>query len=338
MKKLHVIILTLFVMTAFQGCDNRGSGTASHTPQKKIRLGVVINAPSDYMSFVRLGCDFVVRGLVDVDLDFRIPTDATVEAQEEILSNFVASGVDGIAISPIDAGKETDLLNQIAATMPLVCIDSDAANSKRTCYIGTDNIAAGRQAADLLKAALPQGGKIVLLVGYANAQNTKDRIQGIQDGLAGSNIQIVDTMADDTKRAVAYKNAVDALAKYPDLAGMVGIYDYHGPAILTAVRDAGRIGKVKIVCFDEDSDTLAGVADGDIYGTVVQNPFQIGGQTIFRMAKYLRGDKTQLAGGKIFMPSQEVTKDNVAHFQNVLKEVLNQEEANPATITGKLTN
>ncbi len=114
----------------------------------------------------------------------------------------------------------------------------------------------------------------------------------------------------------------DALAKHPDLAGLVGIYDYHGPAILTAVRGAGKAGQVKIVCFDEDSDTLAGIAAGDIYGSIAQNPFQIGGQTIFRMAKYLRGDKTQLAGGKIIIASQEVTKDNVAHFQNQLEQAL----------------
>ena len=144
------------------------------------------------------------------------------------------------------------------------------------CYIGTDNVAAGKQAAELLKAALPQGGKIVLFVGYPNAQNTKDRIQGIQNGLAGSNIQIVDTLADDRKSAIAQKNAQDALAKYPDLAGMVGLYGYHGPAILTAVRGAGKAGQVKIVCFDEDSDTLAGIAAGDIYGTIVQKPLNIG--------------------------------------------------------------
>ncbi len=318
MKKSCLTVLMLSALALFQGCDNNGSGTTAAAP-KKLRLGVVINAPSDYMSLMRLGCDFIVRGDEAVDLDFRIPTDSTVAAQQEIVSNFVASGVDGIAISPIDADKQTVFLNQIAAHTPLVCIDSDAASSQRTCYIGTDNIAAGKQAAGLLKAALPQGGKIILFVGYADAQNTKDRIQGIQDGLAGSKIQIIDTLADDTKRAAAHKNAEDALAKYPDLAGMVGIYDYHGPAILTAVRGAGKLGQVKIVCFDEDSDTLAGIAAGEIYGSVVQNPFQIGGQTIFRLTKYLRGDKTQLAGGKVIIHSHAVTKDDVEHFQNELK-------------------
>lgn len=324
MKKFYLFILALCAVALFPGCDNKNDGSAAETPTKKIRLGIVINAPSDYMSLVRLGCDFVVRGDDNVDLDFRIPTDATIGAQQEILSNFVANGVDGIAVSPIDADEQTDFLSHIATNTLLVCIDSDAEKSGRACYIGTDNVAAGKQAADLLKAALPQGGKIILLVGYANAQNTKDRLQGIQEGLAGSNIQIIDTLADDTKRAVASKNAEDALAKNPDLAGMVGIYDYHGPAILTAVRGAGKVGQVKIVCFDEDSDTLAGVAAGDIYGTVVQNPFQIGGQTVFRMAKCLRGDKLQLMGGRITIASQAVTKDNVVHFQNELKDSLSR--------------
>jgi ABC-type sugar transport system substrate-binding protein len=77
------------------------------------------------------------------------------------------------------------------------------------------------------------------------------------------------------KSAIAVRNAQDALAKYPDLEGMVGIYGHHGPAILTAVRGAGRAKQVKIVCFDEHSDTLDGIAAGDIYDTIVQKPMSL---------------------------------------------------------------
>jgi ribose transport system substrate-binding protein len=285
-------------------------------------MAFVANTADEYWAIVHLGCDYATRLLGDVDLDFRFPAEHTAKAQQEILSDLVASGVDGIAISPIDAENQTDFLNNIAAKTLLVCADSDAEKSKRTCYIGTDNVVAGKQAAELLKAALPQGGKIILFVGYPNAQNTKDRIQGIQNGLAGSKIRIVDTLVDDHKSPIAQKNAEDALAKYPDLAGMVGIYGYHGPAILTAVRSAGKVGQVKIICFDEDSDTLAGIAAGDIYGTVVQKPLKIGWQAIVSMDKYLRGDKTQLSGGKILIPAHVVTKDNVAAFQASLKAIL----------------
>ncbi|MFZ0828259.1 MAG: substrate-binding domain-containing protein [Verrucomicrobiia bacterium] len=322
MKTLHLCILALCGMTLLQGCGNKNSGTANDAAPKKLRLAFVGNSSNDFWSIVQLGCNNAARQLGDVDLDLRVPPNRTAEAQQEIVSDLVASGVDGIAISPIDADNQTDFLNHIATNTLLVCADSDAEKSKRTCYIGTDNVAAGKQAAELLKAALPQGGKIILFIGYPNAQNTKDRIQGIQNGLAGSNIQIIDTIPDGTKSDLAGINAQDALAKHPELAGMVGLYSYHGPAILAAVRTTGKAGQVKIVCFDEDSDTLAGIAAGDIYGSIVQKPYDIGRQAIIRMDKYLRGDKAQLSDGKILVPALAVTKENVAAFQASLKVIL----------------
>jgi ribose transport system substrate-binding protein len=314
MKKIQLLLLSLCVVALCQGCDNKNSGTAGGEPQKKLRLAFVANTADDYWSIVQLGCDYAARQLGDVDLEFRFPAMRTAKAQQELLSDLVTGGVDGIAISPIDADSQTDFLNDLAGKTLLVCADSDAGKSRRACYIGTDNVAAGNQAADLIRAALPQGGKVILLVGYANAQNTKDRVQGIQSGLVGSHIEIIDTLTDDHNSTIAQKNAEDALAKNSDLAGLVGIYGYHGPAILTAVRSAGKAGQVKIVCFDDDSDTLAGIAAGDIYGTVVQRPLEIGWQSIVNMDRYLHGDKTQLDAGKFLIPSRAVTKSNVENF------------------------
>src|SRR5579859_2129329 len=217
MKKAIVLMLTFCVAAFFQGC-NRNNETTNGVAQKELRLAFVGSSSDDYWSIVRLGCDGALRQLGDADLDFRTPTARTAAAQQEILSELVARGVDGIAISPIDAENQTDFLNSIAGKVLLVCADSDAEKSKRVCYIGTDNVAAGTQLADLLKAALPQGGKIILLVGYPSAQNARERIEGITNGLAGSSIRIIDTLADDTKSTLALKNAQDALAKYPDLA------------------------------------------------------------------------------------------------------------------------
>ena len=330
MKKTSLLVLLVSVTALFPGCDKSNTGSQSGNkatdagPQKKLRLAFVAHNADDYWSIVRMGCDTAVRQLGDVDLDFRTPGNRTAAAQQEILSELIAGGVDGIAISPIDAASQTDFLNSIPTNVLLVCADSDAEKSRRVCYVGTDNVDAGAQAAELLEAALPQGGKIILFVGYPNAQNAKERIQGIQNGLAGSNLQIIDTLADDTKSTVAQKNAQEALAKYPDLAGMVGLYSYDGPAILMAVRGALKVGQVKIVCFDEDSDTLAGIAAGDIYGTIIQKPFSIGRQTILRMDKYLHGDKSQLAAGKVFISTEKVTKDNVAEIQASLKTIFQQ--------------
>jgi ribose transport system substrate-binding protein len=162
----------------------------------------------------------------------------------------------------------------------------------------------------------------MLFVGSMDAQNAQDRSGGIKKALEGSNVQIIDIRTDDTDAVRAQKNAEDTLVKYPDIAALVGLWNYNGPAILNAVRNANLQGKVKIVCFDEEADTLAGVAAGDVYGTVVQQPYEFGKQAITRMDQYLHGDTNALAGGKIFIPTQAIKKDNVAEFQARLKSIL----------------
>jgi ribose transport system substrate-binding protein len=321
MNKPTPLLLALCVAALLQGCD-KGNQPSNATTQKKLRLGFVANNANDYWSILRVGCDFAVSEQGDVNLIFRTPNDRTAAAQQEIINQMVADGVDGIAISPIDSEKEKDLLNSIPPNVLLVCADSDAPKSRRLCYIGTDNVAAGKQAAELLKAALPQGGKVVLFVGYQNAQNVAQRIEGMKAGLTGSNLQVVDMLPDEQKSPVAQKNAADALAKYPDLDGMVGLNSYTGPSILQAVRSAGKVGKVQIVCFDEESDTLAAIAAGEIYGTVGQKPFAIGQKTISSMVSYLRGDKSQLASGTVFIPTRVVTKDNVDFVLRGRKNIL----------------
>jgi ribose transport system substrate-binding protein len=313
MKKVSFLLLAVATAALIQGCDNNKSSTA--TSQKKLRLGFVANNVNDYWSIVRLGCDMAAHQLDDAELIFRTPSERTAAAQQEVISQMLAQGLDGIAVSPVDAEKETEFLNSISTNVLLVCADSDASKSRRLCYIGTDNVAAGKQIAELLKGALPEGGKIVLLVGYPTAQNVQERIEGVKAGLSGSKLELVDTLPDESKAPVAQKNAEDALTKYPDLAGLAGLNSYTGPAILEAVRSAHKTGQVKIVCFDEDSDTLAGIVAGDIYGTVVQKPVWIGHRAITSMGNYLRGQKEQLASGKILVPTRIVTKANIADFQ-----------------------
>jgi ribose transport system substrate-binding protein len=299
-------------------------GNSSGQGKQKLKLAFVTNNAATFWTIARAGCEEAAKTMGNVQLDFRIPSTGGIAEQQQILDDLVAAGVDGIAVSPIDPGNQTDFLNKIAGQTLLVCHDSDAPNSKRVCYIGTDNTAAGVEAGKLIKEAIPSGGKIMVFVGSLDAQNAKERYAGIKKELAGSNVQIIDVRTDETDTVRAQKNAEDTLVKYPDIACLVGLWSYNGPAILNAVRNAGQAGKVKIVCFDENAETLEGVAAGDIYGTVVQQPYEFGKQAITRMAKYLGGDKEALAGGKIIVPTRDVKKADVAEFQAMLKKILGQ--------------
>ena len=159
-------------------------------------------------------------------------------------------------------------------------------------YIGTDNVAAGRQAGELMKKALPNGGKVMLFVGTMDAANARERTQGIKEAIAGTKIEIVDIRTDGGDQAKAKANVEDTLTKYPDIDLLVGLWAYNTPQIYNAVKAAGKAGQVKIVGFDEDQQTLKGIADGVIDGTVVQQPYEFGYQSMIKLAKYIEGDKS----------------------------------------------
>ncbi|HVV00739.1 MAG TPA: sugar-binding protein [Verrucomicrobiae bacterium] len=305
----------------FAGCGPKDSSSAASS-SKKLRLAFVPNTAANFWTIARAGCDDAARSLGDVEVDFRIPSSGSAAEQQQILDELLARGVDGVAVSPVDPANQTSFLNKIASQTLLICQDSDAPASKRVCYIGTDNVAAGVQAGKLIKEAIPQGGKIMVFVGKLDAQNARERLQGIKQELHGTACQIIDVRTDDADPVRARKNAEDALVKYPDLACMAGLWAYNGPAILNAVKAAGKTGAVKIVCFDEDDETLAGVAEGAIYGTVVQQPYDFGKEAITRMEKYLHGDKSVFASGKLIIPTLSVTKEKVADFQARLKKLL----------------
>ncbi|HUA38174.1 MAG TPA: sugar-binding protein [Candidatus Sulfopaludibacter sp.] len=328
MKKVMLLSLALCVATMFSGCSKKQKETApsgaAPAPQKKLRLAFVSNNAANFWAFARAGCQAAAQELGDVELDFRITQDGSSAAQRQILDDLVAKGEDGIAVSVDDPDNQTEFLNKVASQTLLICCDSDAPASKRVAYIGTDNVAAGVEAGKMIRECLPNGGKIMLFVGHSDAENAKERYEGIKQALEGSNIQIIDIRTDDTDAVRAQKNAEDTLVKYPDIACLVGLWNYNGPAILNAVRGAGKIGQVKIVCFDDEDDTLAGIASGAIFGTVVQNPFEFGKDSVTRMDKYLHGDKSALATSTIFIPTRDIKKDSVAEYQAYKRKILGQ--------------
>jgi ribose transport system substrate-binding protein len=289
---------------------------------KKLKLAFVPNNAADFWTMARAGCAKASQELGNVSVEFKIPEDGTAATQTRILDDLLAKGIDGIAISPVDPTNETLKLNGVAKDALLFTMDSDAADSARVCYVGTDNVAAGRQAGDLVKQALPNGGKIMVFVGTLDAQNARERFAGLKEALKGSNVQVIDCRTDDTDRVRAKANVLDTMVKYPDVAGLVGLWGYNGPAILNAVKDAKKVGQVQIVCFDEEEETLQGVRDGAIFATVVQQPYEFGHQSITLMDKYLNGDKSVVpADKKVLVPTLPITKDKVEEFAANVKKL-----------------
>lgn len=319
MKKFQIVFICLSLAFGLLSCkpgSNVAQNCAPATTDKHFKLSFVTNNASDYWTIARKGVEKADCEMGSVDVEFKMPGEGTAAEQKRIIDDLVSTGVNGIAMSPVDPDNQTQLINNTAKKALVITQDSDAPNSDRALYIGTDNVAAGREAGKLVKEALPNGGKIMVFVGKSDARNAAERYQGLKEALQGSNVEIIDIRTDDTDRARAKTNAADTLVKYPEVAAMVGLWSYNGPAILNAVKDASKVGQVKIICFDEEDETLAGVKDGSIFATVVQQPFEFGYQSVKIMAQILGGDKSAIPANKqINVPTLVIKKDTVEEFQ-----------------------
>jgi ribose transport system substrate-binding protein len=312
-------LIVTFVTAMLAGTLASGSATA----QDKKTLAFVTNVAADFWTIARRGTEKAATELPNYNVEFHVPSEATPAEQRRILDDVLTRGVAGISVSPINPANATEMLNRVASQAVLFTTDSDAPQSKRVVYIGTDNVAAGEQVGQLVKQALPNGGKVMLFVGNLDNNNARERVDGIKKGIAGSKIEIIDIRTDEADIVKAKRNVEDTLTKYPNIDALVGLYAYNTPQIVEAVRAAGREDKVKVIGFDEDPLTLRGITDGIVTATVVQQPYEFGYQSIKLLARYIEGDRSFIPENKLLIiPTKVIDKSNVAEFQQQLRAML----------------
>jgi ribose transport system substrate-binding protein len=313
---------------------NTGAKSDGAAASGKPQLAFISNNPFEFWTIARRGTEKAAKDF-DADIDFQMPARGTAAEQKQIIEDLLAKGIQGIAISPNDSANQAEFLNEVAEQIPLIAVDSDLPpGSKRLAYIGTNNYEAGKAAGKLVKEAIPDGGEFIIYVGKMDVQNAIERRQGVMDELAGKKgakgpelgkYTLLDTMTDDADQARCKDNVEDSLVKYPNVGCLVGLWAYNPPAMLAAVKEANKQGKVGIVAFDEDEATLGGVKDGYIYGTIVQQPFEFGYQSMRLLASLAKNDKSVLPkGGVLEIPHRVIKKDNVEEFHEELRALKGQ--------------
>ncbi|MCL5103291.1 MAG: sugar-binding protein [Armatimonadetes bacterium] len=317
MKHLLAILIAILIAASITSCGKQG--TTTKNGQETVKVGFVSNAIADFWLIAKAGTIKAEKDF-NAECDYRMPSQSTATEQKTIVEDIMVKGVSGIAISPIDPANQTDLLNDIAAKANLICEDSDAPKSRRICYIGTNNIEAGKAAGRELLKAVPNGGKVMAFVGTLDARNASERYQGVCETVKGSKITILGCLTDNTDRVKAKANAEDTLIKNPDIVALVGLWAYNGPACAEAVKSAGRVGKIKIIAFDEESATLQSIKDGVIDATIAQNPFMIGYESVRVLAALARKEDPKIPESKyIDTGVTVVTKANVDEFWKIVK-------------------
>jgi ribose transport system substrate-binding protein len=317
------------------GCRKSDSGAGADPKAAKPKIAYVCNGVASFWTIAKVGAEKAGADL-GAQVSVHMPAEGITD-QKRIIEDLVVRGIDGIAVSPIDPANQTDLLNTVAKQTRLITHDSDAPQSDRLVYIGMDNYAAGRLCGQLVKEALPDGGTIMIFIGRLEQDNSKRRRQGVIDEILGrphnpanfdppgavlksDKYTILGTLTDQFDRVKGKANAEDTLSKHPDIGCMVGLFAYNPPLMLEALKQAGKLGKVKVVAFDEDDNTLQGIKAGHVHGTVVQNPYMYGYKSVEVLLALHKDDKTVVPASKfIDIPARQIRKDTVEAFWDDLK-------------------
>jgi ribose transport system substrate-binding protein len=298
LKKTIVIALFAALLCILVGCGKK--------PASKQEFAVLGKAVHPYWAEVEVGVKAAGKDL-GVDVQFVVPQKEDASAQLSRIRTFIAANVAGIAFAASDPNSVKGAIADAAArNIPCVALDTDAPQTKRIAYIGTDNYGAGKIAGETLGKILGGKGNVAVCTGSLSATNSLDRIKGFQDALTKDypGVKVITTLVDNEDSAAALSKAKSALLANSDLNAFYGVYAINGPACAKAVQSMNKVGKVRIVCFDTTAEHMGFIKAGAIDATVGQRPYMMG----YKSVEFLK--KVKAEGAEKALAEMKFSKDN----------------------------
>jgi ribose transport system substrate-binding protein len=280
----HRFALNVILAITIAGCAcNRGGADANEKDSVAARtIGVsLLTMQHQFYQELRAGLEDEARkkgyGLRIVSAEF----DSGRQANQ--LDEFVVQKVDAIVVCPCDSrsvGASIEAANKVGIPVFTADIANNSGLGKVVSHIASDNVAGGREAARLLARAV--GGKgTVAVLSHPEVASVSDRVRGFKEQIAGyPEIRVVAELSAEGKRDKAVRVMEDLLQSHPDLSGVFAINDDTALGALAAIEAAGKAGKTRIVGYDATPEARSRIAEGAIFGDVIQHPRRIGELTI----------------------------------------------------------
>jgi len=219
-------------------------------------------------------------GLTDIGKSMGVKVEvvgpATFSPAEELTAfqQEVAKHPSGILVSVTDPKLFKDPIDHaILQGIPVICIDADAPESNRVLFIGTDNFRAGQESGKRMAELLGGQGRVVVIT-IAGQLNSEQRVAGVNEALKKyTGVKIVQTIDDKGDPRVAYDGIAALLQKKEKIDGIICLEASGGEGAADELHRMDLTGKIKIVAFDKDPQTLDGIERKWITATVVQKPY-----------------------------------------------------------------
>lgn len=249
---------------------------------------------------------------VEIAVDYMPPLIVGVAEQNAMLEKAARSRPSGIAVDPVDAVGHMTAINRIRDQgIPMVLFDSPSPDASMTS-IGNDFAQQGIIAAERLVRLLGGVGKVAVIQGYPTAPNHKERYEAQMAVLRKHpRIAVVDGGTDNDDIETARQQASAVLDAHPDLSGYL-CCDASGPiGIATAIKKAGKVGKVKVVSMDGIKPILDAIKDGVIESSSATIPRMQGAMSILMLWQASLGVQLPQA---IDTGIEVITQENVDRY------------------------
>jgi len=262
--------LLVFATAVLAGCQE----SYHEKEERYVLIAANINLP--YWQEADAGLRDVAKEMgLGVKAEMDGPTSYDPKAEVDAFEKAVSSHPAGILVSVANPEVfQAPIAAAVASGIPVICLDSDAPDSKRVMFIGTDNFRAGQESAKRIADILKGHGDI-LLVTIPGQLNLEERVRGANEALKKyPGIKIVQTIDDKGNSNNAF-DAVNAVlsAKKQKVDGILCLEASGGAGAASALHRVDMTGKIAIVSFDKDPETLDWVDRGGINATVVQKPY-----------------------------------------------------------------
>jgi len=209
-----------------------------------------------------------------VKVDFVGPSTFSPADELTAFQQAVAQHPSGILVSVTDPKLFKDPIDHaILQGIPVICIDADAPESNRVLFIGTDNFRAGQESGKRMAELLGGQGRVAVIT-ISGQLNSEQRVAGVNEVLKKyPGIKIVQTIDDKGDPRVAYDGIAALLQKKEKIDGIICLEASGGEGAADELHRMDLTGKIKIVAFDKDPQTLDGIERKWITATVVQKPY-----------------------------------------------------------------
>jgi ribose transport system substrate-binding protein len=320
--RLMSLALTLACSAVFFGCPKEtpkpaadGEGGAAPTAAR-LKIAVIPKGTThEFWKSVHAGAVKAAKE-VDVDVVWKGPLkEDDLKAQVDVVSTFVAQGVSGIVLAPLnDIALRAPVKQATQAKIPVVVFDSDLQGDDHVSFVATDNLAAGKLAGEQVAKLLGDKGNVVVMRYLEGSASTQNREKGFLEALkAHPGLKVVsdNQYGGATTESAFAKGESLLLAQKADTGAVGGIFTPNESTtfgMLLALRKSSLAKKTKFVGFDASEKLIGALKEGDIDGLVVQNPFNMGYLAVKTMAEHLRGKKVER---RIDTGARLVTKESL---------------------------